>query len=122
MKSRNGFVSNSSSSSFILVGIKKKLDDLNSEKMAEIMDHAGVEYDKECPEDDFWDYCYNDDLDGVGYIEEGYIGTTVARWDDCDGIKELDIKPADFFKVATSIKKIFGDETEVKVYCGMTYG
>jgi len=122
MKSRSGFVSNSSSSSFIIIGAKMKLDNISPERMMEFMDKADVSYDINYPEDIFWDALYNDELDGIGYLEEGYVGMTVARWDDCDGITEISFEEEDFMKTKASIKKIFGRDVEVKVYAGMTYG
>ena len=53
MKIRNGFVSNSSSSSFVI-----KLDDINSRQKMGIYDHR-KELEKDGCEDDAWDISEN---------------------------------------------------------------
>jgi len=125
MKSRQGFVSNSSSSSFVIIGAKLKQDiqNISEEKMIEIMKSFKLEYDEKYPEDSFWDYAYCEDFGGIGIVHNtNCVGKTVATWDDCTSIKEFNMKNFDPEKIKKQIKDIFGEDVDVKMYCGMTYG
>jgi len=80
MKIRNGFVSNSSSSSFVIIG--KKLT--NDEK--EILKNR-------CPEDlrEDWPYEHNEIFNLINDGEQGviYAGYSIAHFDDEQGIDEV---------------------------------
>ena len=104
MKIRNGFVSNSSSSSFILVGIKYTIEQMES-KFTEL------EYeDLQCTDD--IDVCYND-YSGGQYL----IGTFLADGDEwCDGEIDLDTIKNGY----SVVKKYFPEieEKDIKIYYG----
>jgi len=93
MKTRNGFVSNSSSSSFVIIGYKLEsgsladlLKQINPSKYEELVEKAKKE-DYEV-EDLLYDYAYDNDLvEGLrfmtdGYGDHDYIGYVVCEEKD----------------------------------------
>jgi hypothetical protein len=97
MKFRSGFVSNSSSSSFILVGVS-----FSSDEYEALPDDV-----RENLEDNF--YVYDE-------VDEYLVGSKIASWDEEDGIsesgsaqefiEEMQQVQADLLKVLPSDKKI----------------
>ena len=71
MKERLGWVSNSSTSSFIMVGISAKIDDNKKDEFYDVMDENKVDYR----------YYY----DGV-YV----IGEELLQWDECASHMNMD--------------------------------
>ena len=96
MKIRSGFVSNSSSSSFLLVGMKK--DELTPEQLT-MANNGGLEE-------------HGGDFDEPCFIgEEWYISeyeTKSFHWDDVQDAYDR-------------IRNVLGDEVDIKVYVGMRY-
>jgi len=121
MKIRNGFVSNSSSSSFVLVGAKVKGFKPSEDNMKEILDSHGIKYG-EYIENDFWDAMYNEKLMGLAYLgEESIIGRFIASGDEC-GLDESQTSVEELAdvakKVKEDIKKIFGLDVNVQLLTG----
>lgn len=124
MKIRNAFVSNSSSSSFVLLGVEIN-NNYSDQEIKDIMNRAGYNY---CTENikaefqyDFSDkthiYIHSGVEDGI-YENKIVAGYRLADGDECsfsidDGIplskiKEMDIK----------LKYIFNTNQDVKLYAG----
>jgi len=94
MKIRNGFVSNSSSSSFVVLGVKySKSDaaDLANKHKLHMIDDA--------------------DIIGIHYFSAS---------DDGD-IDESTMTPEDIKKDFDKLKAIFGEDAEIKWFSGMDY-
>ncbi|KKM97488.1 hypothetical protein LCGC14_1167390 [marine sediment metagenome] len=96
MKIRSGFVSNSSSSSFLLVGVKK--DELTSEQLT-MANSGGLEE--------------HGGLDEPYFIgEEWYIGEYETKgfcWDDVQNAYD-------------KVRNVLGCEVDIKVYVGTRWG
>lgn len=103
MKIRTGFVSNSSTTAFILVGIKVNAKQV--EKLNKIME----EREKE-------DYNLPGGLDFL--TEEGLLGSSVDIGDE-DDIFEVDDSLLDKKIVAKEIKKVLGIKVTPKMYAGI---
>jgi hypothetical protein len=115
MKTRNGFVSNSSTTSFSAVGVVfKGLSDLERKQMiARLIQEDGLEIPDPASEDendqDWWGWEYRDVLEMDGYyaaentddgLEEGefFLGVLLARWND-DGNETTRTNLRDVIKV-----------------------
>ncbi|MHA2280250.1 MAG: hypothetical protein ACXAC5_05265 [Promethearchaeota archaeon] len=122
MKIRTGFVSNSSSSSFVMIGAKIENFKPDKDKMIEMMDEYEIKYDPKWPEDDFWDALYNEQFDGLRYLgEESIVGYMIATNSDyCMDYTEtsaadIAIKSREVRKI---IKKVFDEDVDVKLITG----
>ena len=130
MKSRSGFVSNSSTSSFIIIGIKLK-DELTTKNILDIMNRAnfkskvkqGITYF----EDDLKEELYHNFpaqtglrlLDGPEDGVEGIIIGYVVEDSGCDSILDSgSISIKDIKEKESKLKYMFNSDEDVKVYYG----
>jgi hypothetical protein len=103
MKVRSGFVSNSSSSSFIAIGVKfDKLTDKQEKAIEKVgLDATWIEGSK-------------------GYY---IVGEEFAHWDDCDG--DCVVSVEDFQETINNVKKNLGvalpdeDVSKVSIHYGV---
>lgn len=121
MKIRNGFVSNSSSSSFVILGAKIDEFDPSVEDMIDLMDKHDVSYDPKYPEDSFHDAMYNGNF-GFSYLgEEKIVGKYLAHGGDC-GLDEDEISFTQLEKMAKEVKKdiknVLGLDVNIKLLTG----
>jgi hypothetical protein len=109
MKIRNGFVSNSSSSSFIITGINFSVhsDDLDDK----------FRHDLEECEDEMWEVFDKYGIEYVGDEDGEYIGIATNFTDETRTIKQL--KEEAFNKLKKVFKKL--DYSQIDFFYGSTY-
>ena len=96
MKVRNGFVSNSSTSSFVVVGFK-----ISPEEYRKRINEAGATYE---------DAVY---LDSSGYL----VGEVISNGEELDN-KEISI--LDFYDIVDNISRKYQvNESKIKLYMGV---
>jgi len=137
MKTRTGFVSNSSSSSFVIFGANIPEKEFNKTKF--LREIVGIEDPKTLDdfedEDEFDDYFYNESLDVCrlgdnyfGFNEEDsseagcvLIGVKIVEGDsDCNDIGENSVSVDELSKKFSELKDKLGltDEIETKIIVG----
>ena len=128
MKIRSGFVSNSSSSSFVMVGIQKS--DINEVSIAKALLEKYPEtlpdYMKKMPddEDEREDWAY--DVLRNGFItyfsEEGLLGYVIADVSDEDGVLDFSMTIEELIANIEKAKVILGqlgiNQNEIKIIGG----
>jgi len=118
MKTRNGFVSNSSSSSFVIVGTKltKKLENRLKEKL-------DVK-----PTDEDWQYEKEDEIAKLGisilYTEDSKDGCyTVGKvladvGSDGDYLEKQSYSLEQLVIMAGAVRRVLGNDTDIKLMMG----
>lgn len=113
MKKRNGFVSNSSTSSFVIVGVK--LDELG--KKLENLDWDSEEYEEILEElEEKVDYILHGEDDGVDGLVVGFVVTEI---DSDDYLKDGTMEFSELQEKVERLAKNFSvNAKDVKIYYG----
>lgn len=130
MKTRNGFISNSSTSSFVIVGFMVNKDELTMNVMQNIIIelNAKIEDPDDIDEDFFADVLYDQDIRFIDNSEMGgfddgriIIGSTITELDDSGG------NPTEFHSISSlenniklikNLAKHFANEPKVQLITG----
>jgi len=143
MKIRNGFVSNSSSSSFVIMGAIIDSGKNTEQKIMEMMGYedyesdlaeykeryySDIELDEEIISEFFYEKFVPDYLDPEGYIliyECGHIkgkqvlfGKHVAEVGDYGTMSTSSYSAKDLEKLSKELQEVVGHDVEIKLYCG----
>jgi hypothetical protein len=117
MKIRNGFVSNSSTSSFVLVGVKANKE--NQKKLEEKYPKQKDELDED---DGDGDFCYHERLDeeyDIHYLNDEYgtdkIGVLLGYGED----SSFELSQKEVNEAFDKVKGVFGENCEPKLFSGV---
>lgn len=129
MKTRNGFVSNSSSSSFIVLGFKINTEDYDKREFLQkyapkVWAKLGEDVDEMDVEDSFFDFWQQSDLMGIkgaGAVpaDDTYVGVVFADVaSDGDSLDDAEYDIADALDTCKKIKKALDLPGDPKLYTG----
>ena len=125
MKIRNGFVSNSSSSSFVIVGYKMTDLDLSDENKKNMMYKLGYQEKSSYFADNWYDFLYSDSLEkiskNIGYLGDyggsGYIGVIIVDiQSDSYDRKSSSIELNEVNDKIKKLKEFLSIEIDPKIY------
>jgi len=125
MKIRSGFVSNSSSSSFVLLGAKLKGVAISDEMKMKMLDDIGRTYDKTDADD--IDDCFGCALYGGAFElrnpgETDAWGKILVEGDDCELLEASEYSFEELAEQAKVIKQkikdMFGIDADIKLITG----
>jgi hypothetical protein len=146
MKIRNGFVSNSSSSSFCIMGVTTSESELlplylkamGKDASATIepgcscdidrdaMKEQGYSFCPKCqsklfveiePDEELYEMCEALDLDYASEeYGDAYVGISLKSGKNVEGVIE------ELRKAEKKLKELFGDDADIRVHSGVTYG
>lgn len=101
MKLRMGFVSNSSTSSFVMLGVRMTLDDVK-DLMRPVFFAAASNQGDDYSDDDFWEWIDNSDW----YYQENWFGKYITGGSsDSDLISESETGSVVLIRMITEIVK-----------------
>lgn len=118
MKIRNGFVSNSSSSSFVIYGVK--IEDKSVEDI--VKQFCSEEELKKIEDDDYWELLYSREFgDKIGFDiltsdGEYWIGKVISTSDD-SYLNDGEMSFQEIVETKDKLKEVF-PELESKIYVG----
>lgn len=129
MKTRQGFVSNSSSSSFVVVGFLVRDDQFSPQEYLEKLYQVAIPEDPDDMDDTFNDMRYGSDfriMDSEDGVPRGksLVAYSVASWDD-SGLEEL--KGLDLQDITTKVDLardrlgLDAKSAPVKIWGGTSY-
>ena len=146
MKKRNGFVSNSSSSSFCIIGVTTTTSELlplylkatgkDASAVTEpgcrcdidrnAMQEQGFTFCPRCkselfvevdPDEELYEMCEALDLDYASEeYGDAYVGISLKSGKNVEGVIE------ELRKAEKKLKELFGDDADIRVHSGVTYG
>lgn len=121
MKIRTGFVSNSSTSSFIIAGVPLKNLGVSEEELIKKINEVFNEKNEE--DDELYEALAAHGIDEVGGNEGCFIiGKEIVSFSDESGIEEIELSQEQinqaFYEVAEFLKKL-GFTNKVKLYGGV---